>query len=266
MKSDISIEKFDIFEHNGIQNVLNYDHYFCVFFHSVWDTAKTWFLNSSSGNENRWPRIFFLMCGNKNKSLGAKSGLYGGWPINSTFWPVKKAPVSADVWELALLWWTMIRLLLFVFRISTKNLGKQNWPSYNAQVGQLRHDQFFGLFSKTHTVDCCCFGLICIDPWFVTCDDLINVFWSTTIVFSNISYANWREHFFERLSNCAGSNENKSFLRPGGHAILNVCWWKKCPRMPLSHGRSILLYQFKHGMYVVWHNGCFCTNLTDIVF
>ena len=22
------------------------------------------------------------------------------------------------------------------------------------------------------------------------------------------------------------------------HAILNVCWWKNCPRMPLSHGMS----------------------------
>ena len=42
------------------------------------------------GEENRWPRIFFLMSGNKKKSLDAKSGLCGGWPISSTFWPVKK--------------------------------------------------------------------------------------------------------------------------------------------------------------------------------
>ena len=98
------------------------------FIHSDWDTSKTWFLNAStasSGVENRWPRIFPLMCGNKNKSLGAKSRLYGGWPINSRFWPVKMALVWADVWELALSWCRMIRLLLFVFRISPKISGKQ---------------------------------------------------------------------------------------------------------------------------------------------
>ena len=70
-----------------------YDHHLCLFFHSDSDASKTWFLTTttvSSGNENRWPRIVFLMCGNKMKSLGAKSALYGGWPINSTFWPVNK--------------------------------------------------------------------------------------------------------------------------------------------------------------------------------
>ena len=72
-----------------------------------------------------WQRKSFLMCGNKKKSLGAKSGLCGGWPINSTFWPVNKALIWADVWELALSWWTMIRLLLVVFRISPQMLGKQ---------------------------------------------------------------------------------------------------------------------------------------------
>ena len=37
---------------------------------------------------------------------------------------------------------------------------------------------------------------------------------------------------------CAGSNENKCFLRPGVHVIWNVCWCKICPRMPLSHRMS----------------------------
>ena len=55
-------------------------------------------------------------------------------------------------------------------------------------------------------------------------------------IFGTFLCTNRHEPFFERLSNCAGSNENKSFLRPGVHALLNVCCWKKCPRMPLSHG------------------------------
>ena len=56
------------------------------------------------------------------------------------------------------------------------------------------------------------FGLIRIDPWFVRCDDLINVFWSTTIVFFQISLHHSTRTFFERLSNFAGANEKKSFL------------------------------------------------------
>ena len=122
---------------------------------------------------------FIMMYGNKEKSLGAKSGLYGGGPINSTFWPVNMALIWADVWELALPRWTMICLLLFVFRMSPKVLGKQ-----------------------------------------------IVVYQSELTV------------IFESLSNCARSDETKSLLRPGVHAKLNVCWCKKCPRMPLSHGMS----------------------------
>ena len=40
-----------------------------------------------------------LTCGNKEKSLGAKSGLYGGWRINLTFWPVNKVLIWAEVWK-----------------------------------------------------------------------------------------------------------------------------------------------------------------------
>lgn len=57
------------------------------------------------------------------------------------------------------------------------------------------------------------FGLICIDPWFVTCHDLINYkcFWNHS--------TNRHEHFFERLSNYVRSNANKSLLRLNFHAI-----------------------------------------------
>ena len=61
----------------------------------------------------------------KNKSFGVKSGLYGGWLIKSIFWVLKNAVVWADVWELALSWWRVIRLRRLVFLISWKTTGKQ---------------------------------------------------------------------------------------------------------------------------------------------
>ena len=57
-------------------------------------------------------------------------------------------------------------------------------------------------------------------------------------IFPIFLYVNRHEPHFKRLSDCAGSNENKSFLRPDVHAILNVCWWKQWPRMSLSHDMS----------------------------
>ena len=62
--------------------------------------------------------------------------------------------------------------------------------------------------------------------------------WHRHCIFPTFLCINRQEPFFERLSNCALSFENKSFLRPGFHAILNVCCWVKCPRMTLSHGMS----------------------------
>ena len=75
-----------------------------------------------------------------------------------------------------------------------------------------------------------CFGLLRIDPWFVTCDDLIKVFWSTALV--NFQYA-------------------------GG----------RMSRMPLSNGMSHdLHFQFTHAINVFWHNGCYCRTFTELVF
>ena len=98
------------------------------FFHSDWGMSKTRILTAltaSSGIEKCWPRNVFLMCGNKKKSLGAKSGLYVRWPINSMFSVLKKSLVWADVWELALSWWRMIRLRRLVSLIFPKTSGKQ---------------------------------------------------------------------------------------------------------------------------------------------
>ena len=131
------------------------------------------------------------MCGNKNKSLSTKSGLYGGWAINSKFCTVEKALIWADVWELTLAWWTIIRLLLFVFQISPKKLWctTQDWPSYVAEVEQSPHDQFYRRnkrpfsskrffhkqlslewldFENLHGGLLFCFGIKRIDLWFVT--------------------------------------------------------------------------------------------------
>ena len=66
--------------------------------------------------------------------------------------------------------------------------------------------------------------------------DLINVFWSTAIVFFQHFYASIDKNLFWAI---AGFSENKSFLRSGVHAISNVCWWGKCPS--LSHGMSCII-------------------------
>ena len=175
-------------------------------------------------SENRWPCNIFLMCGNKKKSLSAKSRLCGGWLIHSTFWPVKKTLIWADVRELALPLWTMIRR----FSNFSKEIvvwTTQNWPCIIAQVEQSlnpsrrnrrpfaskcflqkqlsldlayvrRHTWWTVVLFRAHT------------HWFVTYDDLINVFWSTAIVLFQHFYAPIYKSLFWEI---AGFSENKSF-------------------------------------------------------
>ena len=112
------------------------------FWHSDWGTriSKTCILNASSassGVQKRWPLILFLCTGEKKKSFGAKSGLYGGWLIKSMFWMLKNAVVWADVWEPALSWWRVIHLLRLVFLISWKTTGKQ-MIAYHLELTVLR--------------------------------------------------------------------------------------------------------------------------------
>ena len=101
--------------------------------------------------------------------------LCGGGRINSTFWPVKKALIWADMRELALPLWKMIRLFLF-FEFLQRNCGVPlridhgtmfKWNSrYMTSVGEETGDHLlrsafstnnfgFGLYSKAHMVDCC---------------------------------------------------------------------------------------------------------------
>ena len=102
-----------------------------------------------------------------------------------------------------------------------------------------------------------CFELMRIDPWFVSCDDPLMSSEVPPSYFAHIAMHQSTRAFFERLSNCAEANENKSFLRSGVQAILNVCWCKKFPRMALSHDMSyddmtIWYYQLTHGINAQW--------------
>ena len=87
--------------------------------------------------EKRWPLILFFTYGNKKKSFGAKSGLYGGWLIKSISWEHKNAVVWAVVWELALSWWRVFRFRRLVFLISWQTTGKQV-VVYNSELTGLR--------------------------------------------------------------------------------------------------------------------------------
>ena len=154
------------------------------FCHSDWGISKTCILNAStasSGVVKRWHLILFFTYGNKKKLFGAESGLYGGWLIQSVFWVLKNAVVWADVWELVLPWWRVIRLRWLVFLISWKTTGKQMvvlvhrincsalflW--YDCDMSSFSKKTIiclevlraratfvgFGLSWNTHTLDCC---------------------------------------------------------------------------------------------------------------
>ena len=147
MQSDISIGKFVIFKHNGTRNVLMYEHHLCLFSTPIKTPPKHgfWMLKQHLLATKIVDHAFLSWYAGIKKVI--RSGLHGRWSINSTFWPVKKVQVWADIRKLALSWWTMIRLHLFVYRISPKT-GKQttqNWLPYDAQVKQFsrRNRRFF---------------------------------------------------------------------------------------------------------------------------
>ena len=74
------------------------------------------------------------------------------------------------------------------------------------------------VFEGPHGALLLSFGLLCIDPCFVSCDDLINVFWSSVIVFFQHFYASIDKSLFWAI---AGFSENKCFLRLDVDAISN---------------------------------------------
>ena len=113
--------------------------------------------------------------------------------------------------------------VLFVFRFTPKKLWctTQNWrcnidgeQSLHDQLNRRRNRRSFAakcffqqqlslVFEGPHGGLLFCFEHIRIDLWFVTCDDLINVFWSTAIVFLQHFYA--PRAFFERLRHSAST-------------------------------------------------------------
>ena len=156
--------------------------------HFDWSISKTCVLNAStasSGVEKRWPLIIFFTYGNKKKSFGGKSGLYGGWLIKSIFWVPKNAVVWADAWEFELSWWIEIRLQRLVFLISWNTTDKQMFVRHS-ELTVLRYSSGtiatcpgfskkqaiiclevlraratligFGSSWNTHAVDCCLFS------------------------------------------------------------------------------------------------------------
>ena len=84
------------------------------------------------------------------------------------------------------------------------------------------------------------------DPRFVTFYDLINVFWSTAIVFFLCSSTRL---FFGAIleTNDAVGRYAQKWL------YLTIC------HMTTWH------YQFTHGINVLWHNGCFWRTLTCLL-
>ena len=67
--------------------------------------------------------------------------------------------------------------------------------------------------------------------------------------------------FFERLTNCIGSNAKKFFWQSNIHAILNVCW---CVNLMIGH-MTILQYQLAHSINGFRNNNWFCNTFTKFV-
>ena len=97
--------------------------------------------------------------------------------------------------------------------------------------------------------------LIRIDPWLVTCDDLINVFWSTAILFCQHCFAPIVTSLFLRDCQIVRDPTRKNLLYGQLFMQYRKFWWKKCPRLALSHGINFL-----------WHNGRFRRSFTNFVF
>ena len=194
------------------------------FCHSDWGNSKTCIPNLStafSGYEKRWPFILFFTYGNKKKSFGAKSGLYGGCPIKSMFWVFKNAVVWADLWKLAFSWWRVICLLRLVFLISWQTndcVPLWTWLFCVVLVVRLQYVQFFR--KKRQSLVWKCFLVEeLLDIIHITvskhCDRIFEAFLSTP------------QHgaCFEWLTYCVKSNASKFFCKSNVHAILNVCWF-----------------------------------------
>ena len=234
-----------------------YDYHVFVF---QWDISKTWFLNISTVSsiyENRWPRIFFLMSWSHwVQSLGntADGPSIRRQPIRRWFEPMCESSHC------------------HVFRISSKTSRQTNcgvplriqrptmlklntWPVLPKKQATSCFKVFF--FHKQLSLD-----LAWVQrPNFAsvtlflahTHRSMIRHLWRSykrlSSYFSNISLHQLTRTFFEPLSSC------NTECMPKDVSISRYVIW-----------RSIWHYQFTHGINVRWHNGCFWTTFTDLVF
>ena len=164
---------------------------------------------ASSPDWNHWPRRLFLILGNVKKSLGLRSGLYGGWSRISTFSCFKYSIVWRALYELALSWCRMMRRFELDFRSSAMTCGKQTvvyhsaltvlrsssaivatWPVFSNERGHhllwsaSRTNNFSRLWLVLKDPDCrLLFGIriVGIDPRFVTTDDVVDVIWLSSV-------------------------------------------------------------------------------------
>ena len=113
------------------------------------------------------------------------------------------------------------------------------------------------------------FALIRTYPWFVTCDDHVNVFWGTAIVFFQHSFTPIDTNLFlidclivrypTRTNIFYGKVFMQYWMNSGGRNAQGWLYLTVCHM-------TILHYQFTHGINAIWHNSCFWTTITDFVF
>ena len=202
------------------------------------------------------------MCGNEKKSLGARAvrrmtdqflvlaGQKGAGLSrcvrahiavmnNDSSSLVRLLNFSEDFWQ------TNCGVPLRIDRPTMVKWNSRHMTSFAEETGHsevifsLTTFVEFGSDSKTHAVDYCLFQTHTHRSMFLNLwgsyKRLLRHRHHILLIFL---YTYDHEPFINGLSNCSVSHENKSFLRPGVHAILHVYWWKKCSRMPLSHGMS----------------------------
>ena len=134
---------------------------------------------------------FLSWCAGIKKSLGAKSGLYGGWPINKASSLVRFSNFSEDFRQ------TNCGVLLRIDRPTLLKWNSRHMTSFAAETGRLqkqsallRRDFATNNFrwiclviEDPYGEELLCFRFISTDLWFVTYDGLINVFSCTAIEF-----------------------------------------------------------------------------------
>ena len=192
------------------------------FCHSDWGISKTCILNASTaslGVKKRWPLILFFTYGNKKKSFGVRSQDSTADDSSNRCFECSKMQMfepmcesshcRGEEWSVFDDWfsWFLGRQLANKCLYITKN-----WLFCVVQVVRLQHVQFFWITGDYLLGSASCasnfcwiwlilkhpysrllftFGLIRVNPRFITCHDAIDEIRKTAIVFL--------EHFFRKI-------------------------------------------------------------------